>query len=397
MKYKTCVDHNLEGLELILEKAQSFDRESVLQGILDRHYTIYQVEQMITFVQEYHAKLKRECNSLVEFAKTFNHQFATDNNKCFETAERLFWKIRSSVSGTKKIYKKFCKIIRTRFPGIHNAKKPSVFTHSILTRGSFNRDLFGEDSFPKVVTTLCDELEDFFMDLVQITLVCRNVTIQEIEIRKNPKRLEELYTEDYCQMSISNQILIKTLQESKTVLQLDPMTKSKKTRSYQAFLQEAFHQYSRQQFQQHYLVEKLESGHNGGLDDDEALYWPNHHDRVPDIRKVIAHFDELNPKGSKDSKSGRYKIKGEVMARFVNWCRVEVNLKAFIEKYFKKHYQGEFIPLGTTSVIEAKNKLAKKSKDPGEAEFKEQVEALIEKYKNELVKNPDSNTELLIS
>ena len=85
------------------------------------------------------------------------------------------------------------------------------------------------------------------------------------------------------------------------------------------------------------------------------------------------------------------------MARFVNWCRVEVNLKAFIENYFKKHYQGEFIPLGTSAVIDAKNKLAKKSKDPGEAEFKEQVEALIKKYKNELVKNPDSDTELLIS
>lgn len=383
MQYTTIVDHSEDGLQIILDKAQAFDRESVLDGILQRRYTTYDIEQMVTIVMEYHARLRREINGLVKFSQTFNHQFATDNNTCFDTAERLFRKIRSSVSGTKKIYKKFCKTIRTRYyENDGEVKKMSVFTHSILTSGCFSPDMFGESSFPKVVKLLCDELESFFKDLEQIILVCMAVTKEEQRIRENSKYLNDLYTSQSNLCKESQRTVVAYLKSSGNLPLIDPMTKHKMNHTFQAFLQEAFHRFDCGQFRMHVLNEELTSGLNDGLDKDEALFWPDRHELVPQIRLVINYFDELNPQGRKDHTTGKYKIRGEVLSRLVRWCCLEGSKfeAPFVDNYFHKHYQGEFLPVNSGAVNAAKNKFTRQGGDPEYEDFVKRVEALVAKY-----------------
>lgn len=384
MQYTTIVEHSDDGLNLIYNKAVAFDRESVLEGILVRKYDVYDIEQMIADVQEFHAKLKREINSVVKFAGTFNKQFATDNNKCFEIAERLFRKIRSSVSGTKKIYRKFCKTMRKKYPGIDGNIKASVFTHSVLASGSFNRDLFGEEAYPKVVKTLCNELESFFSDLAQIIMICKEVSDEEQRILNNPNNLTDLYQSDCNLTRGMHQGVVSMMKDNNVMPSLDPMTKHKKNHSLQVFLRETFHKFNRKEFTMHIVNEELENGRKNGLDDDEALYWADHHEIVPQIRLVIKHFDELEPKGRKDNKSGKYKISGVIMARLIKWCYLEGSKfeAPFVNGYFKKHYKGNYEPIKANTVNNAKCKFTKKGLDPGYAEFEQQVEALLKKYEN---------------
>lgn len=382
MKYETIVEQNEQGLMLICEKAMEFDRESVLEGISVRRYKEYEMAQLKVTVQEYHAKLLREINAVAHFAKKFNRQFATDNNRCFDTAARLFRKIRSSVSGTKRIYKSFCKTIRTRYPGTDGKQRLSVFTHSTLNRGYYTLDIYGEESYPKVVRELCDELESFFADLVTAILICRQVIRDEQAIRSNPKLLLEIYNEDSQVVRTLNQQVMALMREQKIAPTPDQMTQHKKSaHSLQAFLKETFHRYTREEFKQHKLNEELERGSQDGLEPDEAIYWANRHDLVPRVRLVIAHFDELEPRGNRDRQSGRYKIKGDVMARLVRWCGLEGSgfEKSFVEGYFRRHYTGELIPVNANTVNTAKNKFAK-SADPGYEEFTLRVEELCRRY-----------------
>ncbi len=388
MQYTTIVEHSEEGLNLIYKRALLFNRENVLYGILERHYDVYDIEQMITDVQEYHAKLKREINALAKFSMTFNRQFATDNNECFDLAERLFRKIRSSVSATKKVYKKFCKTIRKKFPGIDGTKKLSAFTHSFLSCGINYRDLFGEESFPKVVKILCDELESFYNDLVLIISICKEVNAEEMRIKDNPKRLVDLYKSDSSKVRDAQQAVVAFIKSNNATTTLDPMTKHKKTHSLQSFLRETFHKFNRKEFTMHIVNEEVEKGRREGLNDDEALYWADHHEVVPQIRLVIEHFDELDPKGRYDSKSGKYKLSGESLARLIRWCYLEGSKfeSTFVEKYFAKHYKGEFQLIRANTVNTAKNKFTRVGGDSGYEEFQRKIEALLQKYEGKQTK-----------
>lgn len=382
MQYSTIVEHSEEGLQMIFEAASNFERESILDGILLRKYTAFDIEQMIATVTEAHSRLMREANALAHFAMSFNRQFATDNNKCFDVAEKMFRKIRSSVSGSKKIYKSFCKTMRQRFPGVLQNKKASVFTHSILATGVFTRDLFGEESFPKVVKELCDSIESFFADLIQIIRVCMQVSEEEKKIKDDPKMLEMIYNSDCAVLREQQRGIVSSMLANRMQFPIDPMTKQKKTHSLQAFLRESYHKFSRSELIMHTTNEAIEKGHNDGLDATESTLWPDRHDLVPQIRIIINHFDELNPKGQFDKQSGKYKINGEIMARLVKWCYLEGTHKEklFVESYFPTHYNGIYQAIKANTVNSAKNKFTRQGNDPGYDEFVKNIEALLAKY-----------------
>lgn len=382
MQHITIVEHSEEGLQQILTAAEIFSRERVLDGILCRKYDVYDIEQMKTDVLEYHAKMNREINSLKKFSKEFNRQFATDNNKCFKTAEKIFRKIRCTVSAAKKIYKSFCQCIHDKYKESGGSKKVSVFTHSVIARRTYNRDLFGEESFPQVVREYSDELESFFYDLVEIIVICMNVTKEEQQIKDDPKRLYKLYNDDGDTIKREERQTLEMMKKDKYVPSVDPMSKYKKAHSFQAFLRDAFHNYDRSTFRTHKILEEIEEGNNDGLDDEESILWKDHHDMVPKVRLIIQHFDELEPKGRFDKKEGKYKLDSKVLARFVKWCMLEgSNLEAtFIDGYFKKHYQGEYLMINANSVNTAKNNFTKQGGDPGYADFNDSVEGLLKKY-----------------
>ena len=242
--------------------------------------------------------------------------------------------------------------------------------------------MFGEGSFPDVVSHLCDELESFFIDLRKIIVMCMAVTREERLIRGNSKYLKDLYVSQSILVKKSQREIITCLKDSGAVLTIDPMTKQKNSHTFQAFLQEAFHRFDRGQFRMHVLNEELTRGLNDGLDKDEALYWSDRHELVPQIRLVINHFDELTPRGRKDHATGKCKISGEVMSRFVRWCCLEGgNFEApFVDNYFRNHYQGEFLPVRSGTVNAAKNKITRQGGDPEYEDFVKRVEALVAKY-----------------
>ena len=331
----------------------------MLQGLDVRHYSVDEVQMLTTDVRECHAKLQKEIVALVKFSQDFNKQFATDNNKCFDTASRLFNRIRSSIAGTKKVYKKFCPRVRRQGPvrdGIE--QRPSVFTHSMLSRGEYMLTMFGTEGYHECVEMLCQAMEAFFQDLVTGLRLCRDVMQQEREIRGDYPRVMSIY-EDCCQTVVSESRDFMQMLESQRDLALDEMTQKKSSApSVQAFASETFHTANRSQFKKHAVIDAINKGKRNGLTDIESLLWNNNLEFVKQVRLAIERFDELQPGGQMDRKVGKRKLSATYVAMLMKWCGITGSgkEKQFVEEYFNSTYHGLYKTIGSSSVNGAKNK-----------------------------------------
>lgn len=359
MRYSTIVDKSEDTLNLIIEKAEEFDQERVLNGLDVRHYAVEEVQMLVAHVREYHAKLQKEIVALVKFSQDFNKQYATDNNKCFDTAGRLFNRIRSSIAGTKKLYKKFCPRIRRQGPmrdGVE--QRPSVFTHSVLSMQEHTSSLFGTEGYHECVDELCKEMEGFFRDLVIGLKLCRDVMQQEKEIRGDYPRVLSIYERCCSEVVNESRGLMQTLEQCRD-MQADEMTQKKTAaKSLQKFVSDSFHTVDKSQFQMHAVIDAISKGKRNGLTELESVLWNNNLEFVQQVRLAIQRFDELEPRGQMDRMAGVCKLSAKYVAMLMKWCGITGTgkEKQFVEEYFNRTYQGMYKRLGYSSVNTAKNK-----------------------------------------
>ena len=104
MQYNSIVEKDESGLQMILDAAEKFEESKYLHAITERNFTKNEVFEILLFVKEYKIKLEKEHYALAKFAITFNKRYATDNNKCFSTAERIFNRIIYTVFIRELIY-----------------------------------------------------------------------------------------------------------------------------------------------------------------------------------------------------------------------------------------------------------------------------------------------------
>lgn len=361
MRYNTIVDKSEETLNLIIAKAEEFDQERVLNGLSMRHYTLADVQMLRSHVEEYHAKLRKEIVSLVAFAQDFNQQYATDNNKCFDTASQLFNRIRSSIAGTKRLYRKFCPIIRRRRTMADGqVPRPSAFERSTLSVKQLL--LFGTEGYEACVDELCEQMEQFFADLVVGLKLCRDVLQQEKEIRRDLPRVLSIYETCCSQVVSESRSMMRTLERCSQV-EADEMTcKKSAATSVQQFVSDRFHTLDKSQFQMHAVMDAISKGRRNGLTDLESMLWNNNLEFVQQVRLVIAHLDELEPAGQMNRTTRVCKLSARYVAMLMQWCGITGTgkEKQFVEEYFNHSYQGRYQTLSSSSVNAAKNRFTAK-------------------------------------
>lgn len=361
MQYTTIVDKSEETLKLIIGKAEEFDQERVLNGLDMRHYTQEEVRMLTSLVTEYHAKLQREIVALVKFAQDFNKQYATDNNKCFDTASRLFNRIRGSIAGTKKVYRRFCLKLCRKGPVREGAEqRQSVFTHSLLNVGQ--HVLFGLETYDECVGELCHRMEEFFRDLVVALKLCRDVMQQEREIRGDLPRVLSIY-ETCCSQVVSESRGMMQALEKCGQVEADEMTSKKSCApSVQQFVSDRFHTLDKSQFQMHAVMDVICKGRRQGLTELESMLWNNNLEFVQQVRTAIARFDELQPAGQMNRVTRVCKLSARYVAMLMQWCGITGTgkEKQFVEEYFNRTYQGRYQTLSSSSVNAAKNKYSAK-------------------------------------
>ncbi len=349
MKYATIVEKNEKSLLQIIQAAESFNAGGFLESLRKRNMSTREIEQLDDEVKEYQLKMNREVRALVRFSEHFLDSYATENNRCFETAEQLFNRIRSTISAARKVLRKTCPRRMHRQP--EGKERPLFFQRSMLTIGTHTGDLFGIESFELTVQTLYHDMTTFFTIVINTLALCHRMIVSEREISQDADRCMEIYNDTCAKLMDEVTQMSRWLESVKQLPDNVLLQRKRQARSPKAFARENYHQYTPAELKQMLVLELVKKGQNDGLTDEEALLWHDDHQQALRVRRVIPLFDQLGVEGLKG------KMDSGVVVEFLKWCKVDTKLEKQLYQYFCQAYKangGQLQTLGWTSVCQVR-------------------------------------------
>lgn len=333
MIHWTDIEKSKEGILQILEVIKNYERDGEIRfiaGIQSRNFSEYKIQQLICVVRERLNMSRRELLRLSEIALTYNKMWATDNNNCFRDAEKLFRKIRSTLKGTKIIYKRFTPICRKNVPD--RDFRPSVFVKSTLAYAECGRDLYGIGSYPDSVSTLYAEMGAYFANVIAVLVICHQELTKEAMISNDAELCLQLLNEQ-CKTIVGDMKDVIGMLSKEDAEQNDLLKKSKKMGSLKTFAQEGFHKYNLESVTRYATSRAVENGAAFGLDDIESLYFVNNPEKGRKAKKIMADFDSFADKGRGT------KMDTTAIAEFVCWTELGI-AKGY--RYFTSAYKGQY-------------------------------------------------------
>lgn len=349
MKYNTIVDKNEKSLLQIIQAAESFNLGGFLESLRKRNLSSAQIEQLDDELAEHQLKMNREVKALVRFSETFLVNYATENNRCYETAEQLFNRIRSTISGARKVLRKTCPRRMRRQP--EGKEQPLFYLRSMLTVGSHTGDLFGIESFECSVQQLFHVMTTFFATVLSTLALCHRMIVSEREIRQDADRCLDIYNDTCAKLMDEVNQMSRWLGNVKDLSENTLLKRKHQARSEKAFARENYHQYTPAELKQMLMIEVLRRGQNDGLTEEEALLWPNDHEQALKVRRVIPLIDQLGAEGLKG------KMDSGLIIEFLKWCKVDSKLEKRLYQYFCRAYKeqgGRLQVLGWSSISQVR-------------------------------------------
>lgn len=383
MQYSTKVDKTEENLTEVVRLVSKIEEDRVFAAIISKRLSHDDLVEYTMHLKEKRQRQLREIEQLKKFAKRFNKEYATNHNKCFSTAQRLFNLIRSNMKETLALFKKFCPRINHRGPCLDGVEvQPSVLTHSLISDVSYTPDIFGPTSASDpAVTEFITELGQFFEDVQNALLMCEDVLNEESIIRQDTVRCLRLYENCCNEVLESSREFVEYFGEDGFKKEDDMSRDMNKAKSLQGFLQDNFHLRNKNQFRLHVLHRSYSQAKEDKLTDIEGFLWPTDHERALDARIILAHFDELEPKGKFDKKNDQYKLDGDYVAVFMAWCRINQTKKEnkFVGRYFAENYKGVYQMIAYSTVNSAKARLLRDEENV--QRIRAEIDALLLKHK----------------
>ena len=102
----------MEQMNLILEFVCRFNVNHLLFAINGKRYNEQEITSLMLDIREHGVRLRKQKEYLFTFGMTWNKKYTHEDNKFFDTSTKISWKIRSGTAGVKKVFKKFCKVVR---------------------------------------------------------------------------------------------------------------------------------------------------------------------------------------------------------------------------------------------------------------------------------------------
>lgn len=349
MRYSTIVEKNESSLLQIIKAVESFNVGGFLESLRKRNLSTYEIDQLADEVKEYQLKMNREVKALAKFSETFLSSYATENNRCYETTEKMFDRIRSTISGARKVLRKTCPRRMHRQP--EGRDRPLFYLRSTLTIGTHTGDLFGIESFEYSVQELFRVMTTFFATIIGTLGLCHRMIISEREIRQDADRCLDIYNDTCAKLMDEVDQMSRWLGAVKQLPDNELLKRKQHARSEKTFARENYHQYTPTDLKQMLVLEVVRRAQNDGLTEEEALLWPNDHQQALKVRRVIPLFDQLGAEGLKG------KMDSGLVIEFLKWCKVDSKLEKRLYQYFCRTYKeqgGQLQTLGWSSISQVR-------------------------------------------
>ena len=293
---------------------------------------------------------------LVEFSETFIEEYATDHNECFRLTEKLIRRIGTTMTGSMKIFRKFCPVVRRRLDGMGNIVPTLDYTR--LRYRQFHGQFFGPEVYIGLVQTLLHEIAAFFYHLVTTFKVCKDMIRKEEEAMGNIDWLKEIF-EKSCERALHGvRDVFDTFGNVKLVSEEELAERRKNARPMKEWLPKNYHVHDRQWMKREAYFYKLSSGKQYGLDEKASVLWAKNPERGKLVCSIIPKLDSLHitfkhsKKAEEQGKKGTFDAR--VMVYLIKWSGVsrmsadgktvvdEANEKQFY-LYLQNVYKGDFL------------------------------------------------------
>ena len=205
MKISSQIGHsNVEAMEKILAFINSFNVDKLLHAINSKRFNEDTIRSFVLDIREQNIRLERQMQHLYSFGETFNEEYTTSDNKCFDTSARLCFKMRSGIKGIKRTLKKCCKSSRRTLRT--GQETPQAIDKTLIASKHYMVDMFGLDSYPEYVEELFAEMMKFYNNMHSCLEESLRVISEEKTTRRDVRKCLDLL-KLACEKSRRDQII----------------------------------------------------------------------------------------------------------------------------------------------------------------------------------------------
>jgi len=308
---------------MLLEAAREFEEENVLEAIIACKFDHRKLEQTLNLVRMYQLRLNNETIDLIPFSQHFIEDYATDNNQCFKVAQKLVKRIGTTITGSMKIFRKFCPVVRRKIEG--NNIVP-VLDYSRLTFRQFHGQFFGLEVYTDLVKTVLHEMATFFYHLMAVLRLCNEMIRKEELTRADYNKLKKIF-EDSCEKVLGCvRDVYDTFGNVKIVSEEEMKELRKNARPMKEWLTKDYHQHDKKWLRREAFIYIYNSGARYGLDETASMLWANNPEWGKKVCDVISLFDTLNIPYKHDKKAEEQgkigKFDSREMVYLIKWSAV---------------------------------------------------------------------------
>ena len=337
MYYTSSITDPEHVIEQIIEAASKFDADRFLYAMKFKDWDEQKLKLKTEEVAFYREKLEAEFERLADFAKVFNKEFVTENNKCYSSALTMLRKLKSGISETKRIFKDFCP--RAHRESLYHAignNPVSAFDYSNLSTNAYQLDLFQFEGYPDCVNKLYNEMEQFFMVLIRSIQLCKQVLEDEKKIRSDNKYCKALFDEfkENVMGVLSNFFMLFQRDSEYLTEEANPAIASRnRYDNDEAWASEGYHNYTKKEVQHLIVKQVLDEEKGSDLTQVEILLFGSDVQRVHKYRQIIKHFDELIPESYR-----RQHLPAKYVQMFLRFAGIQKGREKAAVEYFNETY-----------------------------------------------------------
>ena len=289
---------------------------------------------------------------LVAFSENFIEQYSTDHNECFRIAEKLVRRIGTTITGSMKIFRTFCPVVKRQ---LDKGVIVPTLDYSRLTFRQFQGQFYGVEAYINLVQTLVHELATFFYHLVTVLKLCKDMIRQEEEVMGNYERLKKIFDKSCDEVLHSVRDVFKTFGQVKLVSEEELEERRKNARPMKEWLARDYHAHDKVWLKREAYIHRLVSGDQYGLDEKARIIWAKDLAWGRKVCDVIPMLDTLHIPFKRSDKAKKQNMKGTFESReilyLVKWSCMndkgdivvdELNEKQ-VYLYLKDHYKGEYV------------------------------------------------------
>lgn len=367
MKIDDNIEKSEDGLEQLIDAALMFEENHYLEAIRQKKLDEYDILQLTENVRLWHSRMKKESLKLAALSEHWIEEYATNCNTRFKEAYDLFVKVRSCISSSRRIFRKFCRKVMKN-PTNEDVSR-NVLNRSMLSAKVVSRDIFGLKSYQENVVTLYEEMSAFFYTLIITLALCHRMLQDEAMVKRDPERIWEIYQKCKQEVLSSARMFVRTFNINvKQISGNELIERRKKAKSLQDYVHKNYHCLNKNEYLTVIAYDVAEESSNNGLTKMEIMLWGDNVEKVMAVRKAIVDIERIS-KGSK-------KISGYLMLQFIKWCKVKREHEHLLYKYFRETYKGSIPPVGWTQVFNTRKGLDISDEELADS-FEKELKALV--------------------